>query len=318
MINFLNGYAIRLLDALLILLLVLLTVVLPLVVLFLRSRRRQREQQSLIAGQAVRIQELEARAQDLEDEVEHLSQGARDSVTRQNHDALHHFIGHDFMRGLGFILPRSLSALEGIDEGESKEILRDKLQKIVAKAHEMQQHAHNIVEVSKLGDETDEQQWEHVRLDAVIEIVMRDLEHYANANGVAVRFIPAGTIDPIWAVRSMVEQILANLVDNAIKYSDRGKAVMVKLDLHEKQGSDKEVFIDVIDRGKGVPEDEREKIFEIRKRGSGMIEEGSGVGLYYARRLARLLGGDVLLVHSAVNQGSTFRIIFPYPSAEID
>lgn len=318
MINFLNGYAIRLFDALLILLLVLLTVVLPLVVLFLHSRRRQREQQSLIAGQAVRTQELEARAQDLEDEVEHLSQGARDSVTRQNHDALHHFIGHDFMRGLGFILPRSLSALEGIDEGESKEILRDKLQKIVAKAHEMQQHAHNIVEVSKLGDETDEQQWEHVRLDAVIEIVMRDLEHYANANGVAVRFIPAGTIDPIWAVRSMVEQILANLVDNAIKYSDRGKAVMVKLDLHEKQGSDKEVFIDVIDRGKGVPEDEREKIFGIRKRGSGMIEEGSGVGLYYARRLARLLGGDVLLVHSAVNQGSTFRIIFPYPSAEID
>jgi signal transduction histidine kinase len=303
---------------LLILLLVLLALWLPLLVLFLRGRKRQREQQALITGQETRIQELEARAQGLENEVEFLSQGARDSVSKQTHDALHHFIGHDFMRGLGFILPRTLSALEGIDRGESKEILRDKLQKIVAKAHEMQHHARNIVEVSRLGDETSEQQWEHVRLDAAIQIVMRDLDHYATASGVTVRFIPAGTIDPIWAVRTMVEQILANIIDNAIKYSDAGKSVTVKLDLHEKQAGDKEVFIDVIDRGKGIPEDEREKIFEMRIRGSGLIEEGSGVGLHYARRLARLLGGDILLLRSAVNEGSTFRIIFPYPSAVID
>jgi two-component system sensor histidine kinase KdpD len=318
MIDFLTAYAIRLLDALLILLLVLLVIWLPLLVLFLRSRKRQRQQQSLITGQEVRIQELEERAQSLEGEVEYLSQGDRHGASKQTTDALHHFIGHDFMRGLGFILPRTLSALEGIDRGESQEILRDKLQKIVAKAHEMQHHAHNIVELSGLGDETDEQQWEHVRLDAVIQIVMRDLEHYATASGVAVRFKPAGIIDPIWAVRSMVEQILANILDNAIKYSDRGKSVMVKLDLHEKQAGDKEVFIDVMDRGKGIPEDETERIFEMRQRGSGLIEEGSGVGLHYARRLARLLGGDVLLFSSAVNQGSTFRIIFPYPSAAID
>lgn len=47
-------------------------------------------------------------------------------------------------------------------------------------------------------------------------------------------------------------------------------------------------------------------------RGDGLVVPGSGLGLHYAREIARRLGGDLLLVESQVNEGSTFCAILPY------
>lgn len=74
--------------------------------------------------------------------------------------------------------------------------------------------------------------------------------------------------------------------------------------------------IRIKDRGKGIAPEDRERIFEMRQRADGQRESGAGVGLPLARRLARRLGGDVQLVDSAVNQGSTFEITFPYSAGD--
>lgn len=328
MSDLLFSYAIRLLDALLILLFVLLIVVLPLVIFLLRFRKKQREQQSIIGVQASHIEEQEARVRrqdsrirDLEIETARLVSQSGDEYSKQVHNALHHFVGHDFVRGLEFILSKGQETLEGLERHDSGAILRDKQERIVVKGFELKQRARNIVDVFAIDIASDEEvgrELDDVRLDATVQKVMNDRLIYSHAKGVPVKYKPAGAIDPIWANRVDVEQILAIIIDNAIKYSESGKVVMVTLDLHEKQVAGKEVHIDVIDRGKGIPKDEQRKIFELRKRGAGLIEEGSGVGLYYARLMARRYGGDVVLVRSAVNQGSVFRVVFPYPSVEID
>lgn len=107
--------------------------------------------------------------------------------------------------------------------------------------------------------------------------------------------------------RQRTEQILTNLIENAVRYTSEGK-VEVSLSREGEQ-----VVISVQDFGCGIPEQEREKIFErfyrvdqSRNRHSG----GTGLGLPLARALARSQGGDVRL-HSHPGQGADFRIYIP-------
>jgi signal transduction histidine kinase len=110
--------------------------------------------------------------------------------------------------------------------------------------------------------------------------------------------------------RHLTAQVLSNVIHNAIKYSPRGTAVEVRLRLED--GAERRVCVDVRDRGRGIAEQEREDVFRLHVRGNGVVEPGSGVGLYYARELARMHGGDLVLVESQVNRGSTFRVTLPY------
>jgi signal transduction histidine kinase len=64
--------------------------------------------------------------------------------------------------------------------------------------------------------------------------------------------------------------------------------------------------------GRGIKEENKTPIFELSVRGDGLTEPGSGLGLYCARKAARLQGGDVILVSSSLNRGSVFKIILPY------
>jgi signal transduction histidine kinase len=72
------------------------------------------------------------------------------------------------------------------------------------------------------------------------------------------------------------------------------------------------MYIDVKDMGKGMSEEEQKRVFDERVRGNSLTEPGYGLGLFLARRAARLQGGDVILVRSSPNEGSVFRILLPY------
>jgi len=107
-----------------------------------------------------------------------------------------------------------------------------------------------------------------------------------------------------------VRHILSGLLSNAIKFTDQGE---IRVRLEERGG---EVFVDVEDAGVGIAPEHHERIFEpfwqvepTRTRS----RDGTGLGLSVARRLARLLGGDVL-VRSAPGVGSTFTLRLPGPA----
>jgi len=105
--------------------------------------------------------------------------------------------------------------------------------------------------------------------------------------------------DEIW-----VEQILTNLLSNARKYSPEGSAI--EIDVRE---DDNEVAIAVTDHGPGIPDDQLERIFEPFRRAPGSDGvEGTGLGLYVSRQLARALGG-ALTVQSRPGQGATFTLL---------
>ncbi len=108
--------------------------------------------------------------------------------------------------------------------------------------------------------------------------------------------------------RQLIEHALANLLDNAIKYSDTGGVVDV-----EAAGDDGEVVISVRDRGTGIAEEHQSRIFErfyqvdkSRSREMG----GTGLGLSIAKHIVHAHGGTIT-VQSVLNQGSTFSIRLP-------
>jgi heavy metal sensor kinase len=105
----------------------------------------------------------------------------------------------------------------------------------------------------------------------------------------------------------MLQRMLANLVDNAVKYTPPGGKVEVSLTETEP----KAVVVSVNDTGAGISESDLPHIFERFYRcDRSRSQPGTGLGLSLARAIARAHGGDIT-VTSSLNQGSTFTITLP-------
>ncbi|WP_223598997.1 response regulator [Chryseobacterium sp. GVT01B] len=117
--------------------------------------------------------------------------------------------------------------------------------------------------------------------------------------------------------RLRIDQVLRNLLSNALKFTTKGS-----IDLHVKKHSEKPDFIifSVKDTGIGIAEDKQKIIFEAFQQADGSTKRkfgGTGLGLSISREIARLLGGELAL-KSEVNKGSEFSFTIPvHPVAEI-
>lgn len=110
------------------------------------------------------------------------------------------------------------------------------------------------------------------------------------------------------ADEGLLRQTLSNLIENALKYSKKEKSVDVRIRVDEKHA-----ILEVVDQGIGIPKEERDLIFQKFKRGSNAREqsvEGTGLGLYIAKRFVELMNGTISL-QSTLNQGTTFTIRLP-------
>ncbi len=103
-----------------------------------------------------------------------------------------------------------------------------------------------------------------------------------------------------------MEQVIGNLISNAIKYSPEGGDIELRL---ERRGN--ELMLAVADRGLGISPDARERLFEpFTREGSRAMIPGAGLGLYVVRRIVAAHGGRIE-VDSAPGAGSTFRVYLP-------
>ncbi|MDB5738043.1 MAG: sensor histidine kinase [Sphingomonas bacterium] len=99
-------------------------------------------------------------------------------------------------------------------------------------------------------------------------------------------------------------QVLVNLIGNAVRFGPAGSAVGISV---ERRGAFAAAI--VVDAGRGVPEKDRERVFDKFER-LGAREPGSGLGLYISRRLARAMGGDVA-IEGPPSEGARFVFTLP-------
>ncbi len=121
--------------------------------------------------------------------------------------------------------------------------------------------------------------------------------------------VRAGASGPLPQVRGDPErlrQVLANLIDNAVKYSDAGDDVDVRA-----SSANGLVRVEVRDRGPGVPREQQRLIFEKFGRAKGRgAKPGTGLGLFIARSIVEAHGGT-LEVRSTPGEGATFVLELP-------
>ena len=105
-----------------------------------------------------------------------------------------------------------------------------------------------------------------------------------------------------------LEHIFGNLLDNAVKYRSRSRALRIEVRGDRIPGD--RVAIEVADNGRGIAEQDQARVFELFRRAGTQNETGEGIGLAHVRAVVRNLGGEITL-RSVLDAGTTFRIILP-------
>ena len=113
-----------------------------------------------------------------------------------------------------------------------------------------------------------------------------------------------------WTDGDKLEKIVSNLLSNALKFTPSGGHIDVSLDTVDDQ-----VKITVADTGKGIPEEQKENIFkryyQLDNQTKAIVNWGTGIGLYYSRRLAELHHGSLTAGNRTDGTGAVFTFIYP-------
>ena len=105
-----------------------------------------------------------------------------------------------------------------------------------------------------------------------------------------------------------LEQVLGNLLDNAIKYRHPDRPIEIALRARQALGNRVEITVE--DNGRGIADSDHERVFELFRRSGAQSQPGEGIGLAHVRTLVRSLGGDITL-RSKLGEGTTFTITLP-------
>lgn len=169
----------------------------------------------------------------------------------------------------------------------------------------------DIIQLSRLDEAEGTMEKADVDLARIGETVIKRLETSATQHHVSL-FLQAEEA-VIHGVPHVLEEMVYNLCDNAIRYNKESGSVTVRIENREK-----EVWLTVQDTGIGIPAGEQERVFErfyrVSRSRSKTIE-GSGLGLSIVKHGALLHQAEVEM-ESEVDQGTTIRLIFPKETQE--
>ena len=182
----------------------------------------------------------------------------------------------------------------------------ENLEKILASGQHLLALINSILDLSKIEAGRVEVHAGEVALPAVLEHCVRTVEPLKTESVALVKEFD-GALPSMYVDEEKLRQIVINLLSNAVKFTESGS---VRLRAQASNGS---VAIAVSDTGIGIAPDKLELIFEEFEQADASATRlygGTGLGLAIARRLARLMGGDVT-AESVLGSGSTFRLTLP-------
>lgn len=213
----------------------------------------------------------------------------------------------DFLRGISHNLQSPLTSIRAYADALAAERPDRRLAIIVEQSERLHRIVRQLLAVSRLEAGTLRPRTEVIGLAPRIR---RAWEALGSADVPFELSDEAGGWLAI-ADPDQLDQVLWALLDNAVRH---GRSAPVDVSVSARP-NDRQVIVTIHDRGPGVPEADRDRIFERYGRGgaSGQIE-GTGLGLYVSRSLCRAMGGDIVLEPSGASgdtAGGAFSIVLP-------
>lgn len=216
-------------------------------------------------------------------------------------------IAHEFRTPLTMIAgPVGQLAKSGSLDGEERSLLSIAQRSI----QRMFKLVNQIMDFNKLENDTLRLSVEQIDVVKVMNDILDTFEFNAKEKGITIhRF---GMEDKLlaWTDGDKLEKIVSNLLSNALKFTPRDGHIDVSLDT-----TDDTVEVTVADTGKGIPEEQQENIFkryyQLDNQTKAIVNWGTGIGLYYSRRLAELHHGSLTAGNRKEGTGAVFTLIYP-------
>ena len=217
-------------------------------------------------------------------------------------NALLSSVSHDLRTPLGIITGAVSTALE--NPGLPEALRRELLSSAQDEAQRLHRLVSNLLDLTRLQAGSLELHTEWIPLEEVVGAVLNRPEFRADIARIQVHLpdnLPPVAMDPV-----LMEQVLSNLLDNALKYAPPGSPVEI-----EAWVADGSFTLAVADRGPGLAPGEEDRIFDKLARGSaGSRRPGAGLGLAICKGIVTAHGGRI----EAVNRGqggARFRVALP-------
>ena len=218
----------------------------------------------------------------------------------------------EFTANVSHELKTPLTSISGFAElirngGIPEETVRDFGKEIYDESQRLIALVHDIIRLSKLDEGDSEEAMERISVSEIASDAVSRLQRRAESLGVQLGFT---STDPGFIIGSdlLVDEMVMNLADNALKYNRKGGKAMVSV---SRDGS--EVVLTVSDNGIGIPDEDKERVFErfyrvdrSRSRASG----GTGLGLSIVRHSAISLRASISL-KSKLGEGTEITVRFP-------
>jgi CheY-like chemotaxis protein/nitrogen-specific signal transduction histidine kinase len=218
-------------------------------------------------------------------------------------------MSHELRTPLNGVLGLTNLALKSADQPAQRRYLEVALDS----GRGLLQVINEVLDLSRLDAGAIELAQQPFDLSELLAEVLRTLMPGASGKALSVRYDWTGDATQVLGDAARVRQVATNLVANAIKFTAQGQVALVGDVAAEAGGARARATLRVEDSGPGIAPALQERIFEPFVQADASLTRqhgGSGLGLAIARRMARAMGGDVVLERSAAT-GSVFRFSWP-------
>ena len=212
---------------------------------------------------------------------------------------------HEFRTPLATILSSvSLIGRYNLQEDEGKRTKH--VNRIKSAVNNLTEILNDFLSLSKLEEGIIRNIPEPVAIDTFCADIAEELKEMTK-EGQTINYSHDGSEENVMIDKQLLKNILINLLSNAIKYSPEKKEILFKT-IITKNG---ELEIVIRDFGIGIPDQDQPLLFErfFRANNAGNIQ-GTGLGLNIVKKYVELIGGKISFI-SRLNEGSTFKILFP-------
>lgn len=216
-------------------------------------------------------------------------------------------IAHEFRTPLTMIAgPVGQLAKSGSLDGEERSLLGIAQRSI----QRMFKLVNQLMDFNKLENDTLRLSVEQLDVVKAMNDILDTFEFNAKEKGITIHRYGMEDKLQVWTDGDKLEKIVSNLLSNALKFTPRDGHIDVSLDT-----ADDTVKVTVADTGKGIPEEQQENIFkryyQLDNQTKAIVNWGTGIGLYYSRRLAELHHGSLTAGNRKEGTGAVFTLIYP-------